>query len=222
MTGYDFKTAYKSDASGSYIVIEINGNSENIIRYQAEIVSNNQIHGILPFKLVQKNELIQLKYDITSLLRFKDFISKSNIANEIPHILSGICNAVLESEGFLLDENCFVLQQEFIYINPASLEVYLVYIPIKRTDDISRSFKELISDIINETLECKQYKSQNYFKTITGFLQHDGFTILKFKELLQNVSNTTNIKEEPYHLDVSLYTTLESNKPANNVRFIIC
>ncbi len=219
MTGYDFEIAYKSDASGSYLVIVLNGNMESIIRYQAEIVSNNRIRGLLPFKLIQRNELIQLKYDITSLLRLKDFICKRDIAKEILYIFTGICDAVLESRGFLLDENCFVMHREFIYINPASLEVYLVYIPIKKTNDINRAFWELILNITNELSDSeeKQYKSKNYFKKIFEFLQQDDFTVLGFKEFLQNFSDTSIKWEDAADLHVSAYNQSESRENNHNI-----
>ena len=113
-----FENSYESDASASWLVITA-GSGLKVLDYQVEMIARNNIGYILPFHIRQVNDKISFYYNITSKLSLVQFIARKKIGtDEFMSILLDICRAILDSRNYLLNDRCFLVDENMIHINP--------------------------------------------------------------------------------------------------------
>ncbi|MBN4056581.1 MAG: hypothetical protein COA82_12030 [Alkaliphilus sp.] len=126
-----FKTTYISDAKASYHVVEL-GEANGIYEHQVKILTKYPVHSVLQFRIINKEESIFIYYDITSKQTLDKLLLRKKLKrNEFIKILVEICKIILKSDNYLLIENNFLISDNNIYINPYTLEISLVYLPVK-------------------------------------------------------------------------------------------
>lgn len=95
------------------------------------MISNNKIKGVLSALYTQMDESRYLKYNVSSKIPvstiFKDKVSKQRLLT----VLSGICEAIMSAEEYMIDQSLFVLDLDYIYIDGHSNEVEMVCLPVE-------------------------------------------------------------------------------------------
>jgi hypothetical protein len=224
MAENSYDTAYKSDANGSYLVVTLK-EEQPVTGYQVEMILNNKIKGVIPFNIAHKDDAASLCYNITSLTGFPDVIKNRRLLpEELLQILTGICTVLLECRGFLLDECCFLLHGEYIYINPSSHEVNLVYIPVKKSIDVNRALKELVSWIIHESSRFHGCEAGECMEKIQEFLHLAGFTASSFRRFLNTfAANSAAVPPKKHILrqDAGISDNSLSKKPRSSIQHFL-
>jgi len=125
-----FTFDYESSASASYLVIKTKA-SEKIIGYQVEMIANNSIGSVLHLDVRRVDDSVNIFYNITSKLPLTRFLKRRKLKrDEMIDILSSVSKVILEGINYMLSDRSFLLDEEYVFINPDTLEVFLVYIPI--------------------------------------------------------------------------------------------
>lgn len=114
----------------AYLVYEAQPHSV-IDNISLGMISNNKINGVLSALYTQMDESRYLKYNVSSKIPvstiFKDKISKQRLLA----VLSGICEAIMSAEEYMIDQSLFVLDLNYIYIDGHSNEVEMVCLPVE-------------------------------------------------------------------------------------------
>ncbi|MGV8154561.1 MAG: DUF6382 domain-containing protein [Alkaliphilus sp.] len=125
------KASYISDAKASYYVVEVDEEGD-IYEHQIKVLCKNPVHSILPFRIINKEEGVFIYYDITSKQTLDKMLLRRKLKrNELIKILVETCKIILKSDNYLLVENNFLISDKNIYINPYTLEISLIYLPLK-------------------------------------------------------------------------------------------
>ncbi|TYQ16011.1 UNVERIFIED_CONTAM: pSer/pThr/pTyr-binding forkhead associated (FHA) protein [Acetivibrio alkalicellulosi] len=187
-----FDFSYESGATANYLVVSCNVD-EMILNYQVDMLSQNHVSNILALDVRRKDEKINLYYNITSKISLKQFLKKKKLfRNEFLKIVYDMLKVILGCKDFLLNEESFLLSDDFIYINPETMEIFLVYIPVKSQGDINYIFKDYIMNFIMYTADIDERNSDNFLQKILSYLKTDVFNILDFSKLIKDM----NKKEE--------------------------
>lgn len=191
-----FIFSYQRRASTSYLIMKADL-KEKIIRYQVEMIANNTIKGILEMDVRQNDLEVCLYYNITSKLALSDFLRTKIKWSDFIYILMEISNVFLRCSEYLLDYQNILLDKNHIYINPATLEISTVYIPVEMTTDNCNVFKEFVNDIVLYSTDIDHFNSSNYLQTIVSFVKSDNFSMKDFNRLLCDVleGRLNNIKK---------------------------
>lgn len=121
---------YETNARGSYLVLR--HANEGIIKYQLEMIMNNQIPYIAPLHARYQDGEVFISYYITSKQPLPKLLERNKLTlSQLLEILQGICRALLEAHVYLLNEDNFLLDFQHLYVNPATFEVSLVYLPLE-------------------------------------------------------------------------------------------
>lgn len=185
-----FGISYEREATASYLVLRISS-SQNIFDYQIEMIRQNMISGILPMDLRQKNDTLYFYYDITSMLSLSQVLKHRKLKrNQFISIISAITKTLLDCKGYLLNENCIVLDADYIYVSPDTLHISMVYLPLEQNGDINIGFKDFMINLIIYSANIDDDESDNFLQRIINCLKLDAFSIEKFYKLLVELAST--------------------------------
>lgn len=194
--GERFKVDYENDSTASYLVLNITSNEE-ILEYQIEMLNNNSSQGILKFDTRQKNDEVRLYYNITSTLTLSQLLQRKNLKEEeFINILKGIIKPLLTSKEYFLYDNSFIIDEDYIYINPSTLEISMIYIPLALDIDTGISFKNFLIDLIISLAKIDENSTENYMQRILNYLKNDIFNISDFDNFLRNLKKDTHKERE--------------------------
>ncbi|WP_432408064.1 DUF6382 domain-containing protein [Wukongibacter sp. M2B1] len=182
-----FKINYENDAIASYIVLNVSSN-EDILEYQIEMLNNNDCEGVLKLDTRQKNDEIRLYYNITSTLTLSQFLQRKSLKEEeFINILKGITKTLLSSKEYFLYDNSFIVDEDYIYINPSSLDISMLYLPLALDSNINDSFKGFLIDLIISLAKIDENSKGNYMQRILNYLKNDIFNISDFHDFLNDL-----------------------------------
>jgi len=174
-----FNFSYESSAAASHLVISMDA-SEKVLEYHVEMVANNAIPHIINFDLRRMDSKICFYYDVTSKLVLSQFLKRSRVSrNEFLMILSDISKTLVGCKNYLLSDKCFLLDTDYMYINPSTMEISMIYVPIAFDTDINSEFREFATNLILYSVNIDD-SNDNYLQRVLYYLKAEPFNIFEF------------------------------------------
>lgn len=177
--------SYRRDDFVSYMIIKIE-DEEAIINYQTEMITNNKIPRLLQVDIRRKDNKACFYYNITSKIPLSQFLNRRKITKEeLMAILVQITETMLAGMNFLLYNKCFILQEKYIYINPATNEIFLLYLPVSYDAGVKMSLRNFVINLIVYSADIDdENTSDNYIQKILNYAKCETFNIADFNKLL--------------------------------------
>ena len=148
------KIEYKRDLKSNYMLISFDNKSEekpDTDEYEFKMLENNYISGLMKFRLSKEDEKDVLYYDITSRQALSKIFEHKQIGLEdIKKIVFGIIRAISNMDRFLLGSDGLLLNTDYIYADPESLNLVLCYLPCVKdmaTGKLSDLFAQMLSKL---------------------------------------------------------------------------
>lgn len=178
---------YKKNFDGHYLIIT---NEMEKPGYRLEMILNNRIKGLLNLELEIIDNRNQYYYDITHKQSLAQIL-ENNVLNfdQTKRIIRGIIGAIEEGKEYLLSEDDFVLDPEYIYIATPDYEVSLCYL-IGYEKDVMDQFIRLIEFLMNKV----DYKDEQGVLFIYGVYKISKEECLTFDKIKSFIN--TRYKEE--------------------------
>lgn len=105
------------DGTGNYL--KISGDDRE--NYSDRIFSFQEIQGFLPLEVRWINGKKEYIYDISGKMSLKDYLNRSDFSlNDIRELFGQLFDMADCMEEYLLDSRGIVIQEEFLYIDPAA------------------------------------------------------------------------------------------------------
>ena len=146
------KTEYKRDMKNNYMLISFEDESDikpDTKQYEFKMLENNYIAGLMKLKLCKEGEKEVFYYDITSKRSLSDIYKDKGIGMEdIKKIIFGIIKTISNMERFLLESKGLLLNIDYIYADPKSLDPVFCYLPCAKEisdNKLSYMFEQLLS-----------------------------------------------------------------------------
>lgn len=197
-----FEFGYESDASGSFLIVNADV-EDKVLTYQIEMIKNNPNKSILPVNLIQKDSKYQFRYSITSRLTLSQYLNRNRLKrDEFINIFYDITKTILDAKVYLLSDKAFIINKDYIYINPDNMEVALVYIPLNFDININDSLKNFTINFIMYGANIQENSNDNFIQRILYLLKSDTFNILEFNNLLRELKAKRGIAQ----MDVYQYS----------------
>lgn len=185
---------YENQGKITYLVYEL-GDGETIDSISLGMLKNNNIDNVASVIFTQINERRILKFDVSAKITISNFlygkVSRQNMLN----ILSGISKALLSSEEFMLSQDSFVLDNNYIYIDAVSKSVTLICLPVEGKAlcnvDSCSYFKNLI---LKAQYDLKE--DNNYLATVINSLNGTSpYSVKRFYDELDNLTSKTAARQ---------------------------
>jgi FOG: FHA domain len=194
--------SYESTAAASYLVVKT-GLRSDVLDYQVSMTSVNKIGSMASFDMKCNNGYAYFYYNITSLLSLSLFLKRKKLMrNEFIRLLADITKLLIDCEGYLLSGSNFILNVDYLYINPETLDISMIYIPVDAKGDVSFLFREFIIGLILKHAEIDESNQDNFLQKILGAVRNDLFNMIEFLRLLDSLLFSVDTLNEENH-DIS-------------------
>lgn len=181
-----YSFTYENQGANSYLVYTLKDN-EIIDSMSFGMITNNKIPGLASTMFMQMNAARYLKYNISSKIPASQFFSGPVNKKRLLGVFSGIVDAMLSAEEYMLDIQAIILDLDYIYADVASGETVLICLPvekeIKNEIDLNFFFKNIMFGTqFDQTENC------DYVTRIINYLNSAfQFSLIDFKTLLEEL-----------------------------------
>lgn len=155
--------------------------------FAIKMITNNEIDGLLPLSVIRKNNDMEVRYNITSMIPLHQFMQSPLPRVKILKIIKSIVAATIELEEYMLDGQALVFQEEYMYVDIADGTTRLMYLPVQNPyqSDVVTFVKKIMTEFQFQQNEDASYilKFMNAFNS--GRITTPG-DLLEFVEELEN------------------------------------
>jgi len=103
---------------------------------------------------------------------------------------------LFKSKNYLLNDNSFILKEDFIYVNPRSKQISLIYLPLEMECKITQEFKSFLVNLLINTVNIDT--EDNYVQLLLNQIKSDHFSLAEFRKQLTTTTsiNCTSLSSE--------------------------
>ena len=131
--------------SGSNYLSFPNIEEEETEEFEVEILEQNAIPGLLPFRMEQENHQKTFLYSVGNEISLSEWKEGFHSENEILDVWKSIAEACIETESWLLDSEklCLTMETVFVEKDSSCLQSSLFTGKGQYRDGIEKSFKRM-------------------------------------------------------------------------------
>ncbi|WP_188453578.1 DUF6382 domain-containing protein [Virgibacillus oceani] len=190
---YNFHVDY-DQANGLYMKLRKskdkgfdNHDFENL---QLKMIQSNTIPRLIPMSFEEINGESTIFYRLEGLRQLRPISKEKPLTmQEYYALFINIVQALQDSSNYMLSDQQYVLNEDFIYIGNGYHQVYLTYLPMNKIKNKSSIYEELKKLILNMASEVQGLKGVQ-FKMILSYIKDPGFSLQGLKQLLSQLQNT--------------------------------
>lgn len=203
---YNFYVDY-AQSNGSYMKLrksEAEGfHSTDFQELQLKMIQSNTIPRLVPMNFEEINGECTVMYRIDGLRELRPFAKERPLSmQEYYSLFINIIKALQDSNNYMLEDQQYVLNEDFIYIGSGYHEVYLTYLPLKGIKNKPSMYEDLKKLLLNLAGEVQGLKGAQ-FKMILSYIKDPGFSLQGLKQLLSQMheAQQEEIKDENERLE---------------------
>jgi len=209
------KFSFENTGTSSFLVYSL-APEEKVDSIGIGMLSNNKITGVLPFSFSQLDDDRFFKYNVTSKLSLAQFFSSAVNKKRLTTVLSSIINAIITGEDYMLQQDGFLLDMNYIFVDVSTSTAFMTYIPVERGLNSEFSFKDFIRNMMY-SLQFDQTENGDYVIKILSYLNSNSqFSILDFKSLIDDIVGVKKtVPKQPVHQQMQ--PSLQQGQPVTQM-----
>lgn len=181
---------YENQGASNYLVLKVE-RDQVIDSVSLGMITNNAIAGIAPTVFTQMDADKFIKYNISSKVPLNQFVAGVISQSKLVDVLSGIVNAIISAEDYMIEIENLLLDDQYIYIDVSSCDTSLICVPIENFNnnvDIRKFFKDIVCNVV---IDADGH--EDYFARILNFINKSQLLSLQdFKVFLYELKNRDN------------------------------
>lgn len=178
--------SYEEQGAYTWLVYRMEENDE-IDSLSLGMLTKNNIPGIMPIVYTPLNNKGYIKYNVSSRINAKDFLTGMVNRERILGVFSGIINGMTSAESYMLDAGSIMLDLEYIFVNVSTIETNMVCVPVQSGEqkhiDLAGFFRNILFSVQFEPSESFEYVTQmvNYLNSTHLF------SLEEFRKLVEKL-----------------------------------
>ncbi|MGX9930735.1 DUF6382 domain-containing protein [Virgibacillus salarius] len=190
---YQFHITYEQ-ANGMYMKLrktkETGFEQRDFDSLQLKMIQANHIPRLIPMSFEDINGRSTVYYRIEGLRKLRPIVKEKPLTmQEYYALFINIIQALQDSSNYMLNDQQYVLHEDFIYIGNGYHQVYLTYLPVNEIANKPSMYEELKKLILNMASEVQGLKGVQ-FKMILSYIKDPGFSLQGLKQLLSQLQGT--------------------------------
>lgn len=195
--------SYETVNNSSYIVGTFE-KGQGIINYQMQMLVNNEISNILSANKRQRNEDVQIFYNITSHISLAQALNHTKLTKAgMIEFIEGALNAIEDASEYQLVSAGILFDEEYIFVKPGRFQPDFIYVPSYTEDvGIEQLKNMLLSLIIGSKVEVT---NDNFIQVMLETLNNPALTANDLRKLCSQYKSGTKQKAD--------VKSVQKNKP---------
>lgn len=183
--------SFENQGTNTYLVYTVSV-EDSVDSMSLGMLTNNKIPGLAPAIFTQMDTTKFIKYNVSAHISVKQFFSGPVNKKRLIGVFSGIVDAMLSAEDYMIDVNSIIMDLDYIFADVSTCETVLICLPIADTEmppvDLGAFFKNIMfSTQFDQTENCDHVaKIMNYLNSTPVF------SLTDFKELLNGIDTTSS------------------------------
>ncbi len=175
--------SYETQGAVTYLVCELDP-TEQLDSLTLGMLTNNHIAGLAPVIYTEMNAQRYLKYNISAKVSATQFFGGAMNKQRFLTALQNIVNAICSADEYMIDQNCFSMAAEHIFVNVSSCETALLCIPVISEKDVNAEVADFVKRILSSTQFDKK-EDTAYLAQLTTYLgEEDAVSVYGLKDLV--------------------------------------
>ena len=142
----EWEVSFENMGMSSYLAITF-GAEARVISYQVEMITANEISHLLKASKRVINGRTAIYYNISSKIQLSRILERRKLRrDELLALIRGVLDAVKDGKEYQLTGNGFLMDAEYIYVDPDTCSPYFIYLPVNRPagEDVQDFLRNLI------------------------------------------------------------------------------
>lgn len=184
----EIQSDMEADAGRTFLVLTKEGLTvKQLLEFQIEMISQNKIAGIVKLEVKQLDSNVKLCYHVNGLISLTNYLKRQTISKfEFTEILDNILSILFGCKNYLLNDNSFILEEDFIYINPKSKQISLIYWPLEIECNVTQEFRSFVVNLLINTATIDT--NDNYVQLVLNQIKADQCGLAEFREQLITIT----------------------------------
>lgn len=220
------KISIRNELGKCYLIVKCQENLEK--EYLLSMITENSIRGLLFCKIVYEDSNRMLYFDVTNMISLEREYSSKNISvDDLDDIFGNISSIYKEGQKYLLDEKYYIIDPEFIFINPVNNEYNLLYLPGSKSNYECNNYDKL-ADFLLQKVEQRNQVAVNLTYMFYKMIKVNTFSLESFIEIIdkekivaESKKEVNEVIEEKY-MDEIEYSAKEEIKEEGLGKTLIC
>ncbi len=176
--------SYENQGSTTYLVCSF-APEETLDTMSIGMLTNNRIPGLAQALFMQVNTDRFIKYNVSSRVPVSQLFSGIVNKKRLLGVFSGIVNALICAEDYMIDSNSILLDLNYIFADVSTCDTVLVCVPVvsagKTQTDLGTFFKNIMfSTQFDQTENCSYVaKILSYLNSAPVFSVSDFAAVIK-------------------------------------------
>ena len=179
---------YETQGAITYLVCELDSNDQ-LDNLTLGMLTNNHINGLAPVLYTEMDGQRFLKYNISAKVAVNQFFSGSMNKQRAMQAFQSILNALCSADEYMIDQNCFSVNPDHVFLNVSNCEAALVCIPVDNARNINAETAALFKQIVFNT-QFDPNEDSGYITQMISYLNSGtNFTVYGFRDLVQRLAS---------------------------------
>lgn len=185
--------SFENQGTNTYLVYTLSA-EDSVDSMSLGMLTNNKIPGLAPVTFTQMDTNKFIKYNISAHVSVKQFFAGPVNRKRLIGVFSGIVNAMLSAEDYMIDINSIILDEDYIFSNVSSCETELICLPILNANISPVNLGDFFKNIMFST-QFDQTENCDHIAKIMNYLNSNPMlSLVDFKALLNSIEISENAK----------------------------
>lgn len=178
---------YENQGTNTYLVYSIDS-SDKVDTMTLGMLANNKISGLAATIFTQIDTTKLVKYNVTARVSASQLFEGCVNRKRLLGVFSGIVDAMLSAEDYMIDPNSILLQLDYIFVDVSTCDTVLICLPILGANTEALNLGTFFKSIMFRT-QFDQTENCDYVAKIINYLNSvPNFSLSDFKKVLESVS----------------------------------
>lgn len=160
--------------------------NDNLLTREIALVAGEKVSGLLPFSIITKESGVELRYEISALAKFDDYIKNIKEENIFLNLVNQIIDTLfnMNKHNLLIGKIIFDTRQ--VLINIYSSQIYFIYIPIDNYN-AGYSFPDFLLTMLTQSdLDANGTFYKNYMNYLN--MRRSQIDLMELKNYLKTLA----------------------------------
>ncbi len=180
---------FETQGAITYLVCELDS-ADQLDTLTLGMLTNNHISGLAPVLYTEMNGQRFLKYNISAKVSAEQFFGGNMTKQRTIGAFQNILNSLCAADEYMIDQNCFSVLPEHVFLNVSNCETALICIPVESSKDINAEVANFFKKILFST-QFDQSEDAGYITQMISCINNSAFNVYGFKDLVDKIANGT-------------------------------